>query len=115
MILKQICFIVEVLKFFSPLSSLPSFKALWLKLLDTMDKYLHTDRSDLLSEAIPESLKNMILVMDSTGIFASIPQIYELTTTRMSVLLPELLAEVMPGPPVIAWYEYFYNFFEPSS
>lgn len=95
-------FILE--SFFSPLSSLLSFKALWLKLLDTMDKYLHTERSDLLSEAIPESLKNMILVMDSTGLFSSIPQIYELTTARMSVLLPELLAEVMPGPPTATWY-----------
>lgn len=91
------------MQYFSPLSSLPSFKVLWLKLLDVMDKYLHTDRSDLLSEAIPESLKNMILVMDSTGLFSSIPKLYTLTTTRVSTLLPELIAEVMPGPPSPMW------------
>lgn len=82
-----------------PLSTLPSFPALWLRLLDYMDRYLHTDRSDLLSEAIPESLKNMILVLDNTGMFRAIPGLYQMTVTRMGSLLPDLIAEVMPGPP----------------
>jgi hypothetical protein len=44
-----------------------------------MERYLHTERSDLLSEAIPESLKNMILVMDNTRLFATIDGLYVLT------------------------------------
>lgn len=64
-----------------------------------MDHYLHADRSDLLSEAIPESLKNMILVMDNTQMFSRILGLYDMTVNRMGAFLPELLAEVMPGPP----------------
>lgn len=85
--------------FYSPLSLLASFRPLWLRLLDYMDRYLHADRSDLLSEAIPESLKNMILVMDNTEMFNTIPDLYDMTVTRIGAFLPELLAEVMPGPP----------------
>jgi len=32
----------------TPLLSLPTFTALWLTILDFMDKYMHVDRSDLL-------------------------------------------------------------------
>ncbi|VDK56009.1 unnamed protein product [Anisakis simplex] len=41
----------------------------------------------------------MILVLDNTGMFQAIPGLYQMTTTRMGSLLPDLLAEVMPGPP----------------
>ncbi|VBB28394.1 unnamed protein product [Acanthocheilonema viteae] len=88
-----------LLNHLTPLSSLESFRSLWLRLLDYMDQYLHADRSDLLSEAIPESLKNMILVMDNTEMFSTIPDLYDMTVTRIGAFLPELLAEVMPGPP----------------
>ncbi|KAJ3610286.1 hypothetical protein NHX12_022379 [Muraenolepis orangiensis] len=57
------------LQHLSPLLSLPTFAALWLTILDFMDKYMHAGSSDLLLEAIPESLKNMLLVMDTAGIF----------------------------------------------
>uniref|UniRef100_A0A8R1Y720 SEC7 domain-containing protein n=1 Tax=Onchocerca volvulus TaxID=6282 RepID=A0A8R1Y720_ONCVO len=88
-----------LLNHLTPLSLLASFRSLWLRLLDYMDQYLHADRSDLLSEAIPESLKNMILVMDNTQMFNTIPDLYNMTVTRIGAFLPELLAEVMPGPP----------------
>ncbi|VDP15311.1 unnamed protein product [Onchocerca flexuosa] len=88
-----------LLNHLTPLSLLASFRSLWLRLLDYMDQYLHADRSDLLSEAIPESLKNMILVMDNTQMFNTIPDLYDMTVTRIGAFLPELLAEVMPGPP----------------
>ncbi|XP_048590620.1 Golgi-specific brefeldin A-resistance guanine nucleotide exchange factor 1 isoform X2 [Nematostella vectensis] len=57
------------LQHLSPLLSLSTFTALWLTILDFMDKYMHADKSDLLFEAIPESLKNMLLVMSTAGIF----------------------------------------------
>ncbi|XP_050501190.1 Golgi-specific brefeldin A-resistance guanine nucleotide exchange factor 1 [Diabrotica virgifera virgifera] len=53
----------------TPLLALPSFFNLWLVVLDFMDKYMHADKSELLYEAIPESLKNMLLVMDSAKVF----------------------------------------------
>ncbi|KAJ3644551.1 hypothetical protein Zmor_022276 [Zophobas morio] len=53
----------------TPLLSLPTFSNLWLIILDFTDKYMHADKSDLLFEAIPESLKNMLLVMDSAKVF----------------------------------------------
>lgn len=53
----------------TPLLSLPTFSNLWLIILDFIDKYMHADKSDLLAEAIPESLKNMLLVMDSAKVF----------------------------------------------
>ncbi|CAG9537440.1 unnamed protein product [Cercopithifilaria johnstoni] len=88
-----------LLNHLTPLSLLSSFRPLWLRLLDYMDQYLHADRSELLSEAIPESLKNMILVMDNTEMFNTMPDLYDMTVTRIGAFLPELLAEVMPGPP----------------
>lgn len=57
------------LQHLSPLLSLSTFTALWLTILDFMDKYMHADNSDLLFEAVPESLKNMLLVMSTAGIF----------------------------------------------
>lgn len=57
------------LQHLNPLLSLSTFTALWLTILDFMDKYMHADKSDLLFEAIPESLKNMLLVMSTAGIF----------------------------------------------
>lgn len=57
------------LQHLTPLLSLSTFTALWLTILDFMDKYMHADKSDLLFEAIPESLKNMLLVMSTAGIF----------------------------------------------
>ena len=52
------------LQHLSPLLTLPTFTALWLTILEFMDKYQHAHRSDLLSE---ESLKNMLLVMHYTA------------------------------------------------
>nr|XP_058954874.1 Golgi-specific brefeldin A-resistance guanine nucleotide exchange factor 1-like [Pocillopora verrucosa] len=57
------------LQHLTPLLSLSTFTALWLTILEFMDKYMHADKSDLLFEAIPESLKNMLLVMSTAGIF----------------------------------------------
>uniref|UniRef100_A0A914WJB0 GBF1-like tetratricopeptide repeats domain-containing protein n=1 Tax=Plectus sambesii TaxID=2011161 RepID=A0A914WJB0_9BILA len=88
-----------LLNHLSPLSALPSFPALWLRILDYMERYLHTERSDLLSEAIPESLKNMILVLDNTGMFMAIPGLYEMTRNRLGTFLPELIVEILPSPP----------------
>jgi len=57
------------LQHLSSLLSLATFAALWLTILDFMDKFMHASGSELLMEAIPESLKNMLLVMETAGVF----------------------------------------------
>uniref|UniRef100_A0A1A7X3N0 Golgi-specific brefeldin A-resistance guanine nucleotide exchange factor 1 n=1 Tax=Iconisemion striatum TaxID=60296 RepID=A0A1A7X3N0_9TELE len=97
------------LQHLSPLLSLPTFAALWLTILDFMDKYMHAGSSDLLLEAIPESLKNMLLVMDTAGIFHSTDSrtgysdLWEITWERIVCFLPNLREElfkqtVIPDP-----------------
>ncbi|XP_053163381.1 Golgi-specific brefeldin A-resistance guanine nucleotide exchange factor 1 isoform X8 [Hemicordylus capensis] len=88
------------LQHLSPLLSLPTFAALWLTILDFMDKYMHSGSSDLLPEAIPESLKNMLLVMDTAGIFHSADSrtgysdLWEITWERIDCFLPKLRDEL---------------------
>uniref|UniRef100_A0A8C8D616 Golgi-specific brefeldin A-resistance guanine nucleotide exchange factor 1 n=1 Tax=Oncorhynchus tshawytscha TaxID=74940 RepID=A0A8C8D616_ONCTS len=97
------------LQHLSPLLSLSTFAALWLTILDFMDKYMHAGSSDLLLEAIPESLKNMLLVMDTAGIFHSADSrtgysdLWEITWERIDCFLPNLREElfkqtVIPQP-----------------
>nr|XP_029496594.1 Golgi-specific brefeldin A-resistance guanine nucleotide exchange factor 1-like isoform X1 [Oncorhynchus nerka] len=105
------------LQHLSPLLSLSTFTALWLTILDFMDKYMHAGSSDLLLEAIPESLKNMLLVMDTAGIFHSADSrtgysdLWEITWERIDCFLPNLREELFkqtvipqpdpaPSPPV---------------
>ncbi|XP_013013697.1 Golgi-specific brefeldin A-resistance guanine nucleotide exchange factor 1 isoform X3 [Cavia porcellus] len=89
------------LQHLSPLLSLSTFAALWLTILDFMDKYMHAGSSDLLSEAIPESLKNMLLVMDTAEIFhsadargSSPSALWEITWERIDCFLPHLRDEL---------------------
>ncbi|ETE61762.1 Golgi-specific brefeldin A-resistance guanine nucleotide exchange factor 1, partial [Ophiophagus hannah] len=88
------------LQHLSPLLSLPTFAALWLTILDFMDKYMHAGSSDLLPEAIPESLKNMLLVMDTAGIFhnadsrTGYSDLWEITWERIDCFLPKLRDEL---------------------
>ncbi|XP_039279024.1 Golgi-specific brefeldin A-resistance guanine nucleotide exchange factor 1 isoform X3 [Nilaparvata lugens] len=82
----------------TPLQTLPTFTALWLTILDFMDKYMHADRSDLLYEAIPESLKNMLLVMDSAKVFSvngcEFSPLWTVTWDRINTFLPHLKDEL---------------------
>ncbi|XP_014241483.1 Golgi-specific brefeldin A-resistance guanine nucleotide exchange factor 1 [Cimex lectularius] len=88
------------------LQTLDSFAQLWLKILDYKDKYMHADNSDLLLEAIPESLKNLLLVMDSTGVFTGQDgrnEIWMITWDKINSFLPnlhnELFKPVRPEEP----------------
>ncbi|XP_022089573.1 Golgi-specific brefeldin A-resistance guanine nucleotide exchange factor 1-like [Acanthaster planci] len=99
------------LQHLTPLLSLSTFTALWLTILDFMDKYMHADKSDLLYEAIPESLKNMLLVMDTAGVFQDAAgsergqncQLWVFTWERIDCFLPGLKNEVFkPHEPVVS-------------
>ncbi|XP_071455207.1 Golgi-specific brefeldin A-resistance guanine nucleotide exchange factor 1 isoform X2 [Hetaerina americana] len=88
----------------SPLLSLPTFTALWLTILDFMDKYMHAEKSDLLYEAIPESLKNMLLVMDSAKVFSTpdgYSPLWTVTWDRINTFLPSLKEELFKSHPSV--------------
>ncbi|KAL6725184.1 hypothetical protein Aduo_007256 [Ancylostoma duodenale] len=88
-----------LLNHLSALSTLSSFPSLWLRLLDFMENYLRIDSCGNLNEAVPESLKNMLLVMASTGLFASVPGLHQMTVSRMGNVLPQLIRETLPATP----------------
>ena len=83
-----------------PLSSLPTFTALWLTILDFMQQFISTASTDLLADALPESLKNMLLVMDTSGnelFFVEATgqptQLWSVTWQKIDAFLPNLKQE----------------------
>jgi golgi-specific brefeldin A-resistance guanine nucleotide exchange factor 1 len=112
-------------------SSQADIRLLWIQILDLMDRLMNVDRKDQLVrspsgvpqrnahrmsqyEAIPESLKNVVLVMNATQILVppSSPDertdrqktMWTATQERMERFLPGFLADVIPpvaqqGPP----------------
>lgn len=100
------------LQHLGPLLQLPTFTALWLTLLDFMDKFMHVEHSDQLAESVPEMIKNMLLVMETAGVFGtssegdqgSLPltphsspmgsQLWNLTCDRIDVFLPNLRQDI---------------------
>lgn len=50
----------------TPLITLNTFNELWLEILDYLEKFMKVG-SDMLNEAMRESLKNMLLVMHSVS------------------------------------------------
>ena len=73
-----------------------------------MEKFIRAATSDLLADAVPESLKNMLLVMDTAEIFnsggggysqapgaaPSTTPLWELTWDKLDGFLPHLMTEV---------------------
>ncbi|KAG6833469.1 hypothetical protein H0H87_006041 [Tephrocybe sp. NHM501043] len=84
------------------------FRILWIQILDLLDRLMNIDRSDQLYEAIPESLKNVLLVMNATSILVppSEPDtrderqrtLWTATQERMERFVPGFLIEVIPQP-----------------
>ncbi|XP_012270062.1 Golgi-specific brefeldin A-resistance guanine nucleotide exchange factor 1 isoform X2 [Orussus abietinus] len=83
----------------TPLLTLSGFLPLWLTVLDLLRAYMHADNSELLFEAIPESLKNMLLVMSSAGVLAPSSNLWAPTWRTIDVFLPNLKSELFPEPP----------------
>jgi len=62
----------SLLQYLHHLTQLPDFHTkLWPKILESIEQYMKADRSSLLKEAIPETLKNILLVMLEMNIFHS--------------------------------------------
>ena len=75
---------------------------LWLRILDIMDRLMNSGQGDNLEEAVPESLKNILLVMADGG-FITPPvdgqprtELWDETCKRVDRFLPELMGEIFP-------------------
>ena len=76
---------------------------LWLRILDIMDRLMKSGQGDNLEEAVPESLKNILLVMADGG-FIQPPsdrspptELWDETCKRVDRFLPDLIAEIFPS------------------
>ena len=75
---------------------------LWLRILDIMDRLMNSGQGDNLEEAVPESLKNILLVMAGSEVLnppapgAQPSELWEETCKRVDRFLPSLMAELFP-------------------
>ncbi|KAE8213264.1 hypothetical protein CF327_g3176 [Tilletia walkeri] len=98
----------------SPLSSSSDtdLQEVWLTLLDFFDRFMTGGKKDQLTEAIPENLKNVLLVMSASNILippapAGQPDertkaqaiLWAVTFDRLKRFLPGLEEEIFPPPP----------------
>ncbi|KAL0821482.1 hypothetical protein ABMA28_004950 [Loxostege sticticalis] len=87
------------LQHLSALSPRPSFTALWLRVIDVQAALVAAGADDALTEAALESLKNMILVMDSVRIFSNgdtYNELWYITWEKIGEFLPSLKDELFP-------------------
>jgi brefeldin A-resistance guanine nucleotide exchange factor 1 len=93
------------LQYLPKLTELTDFHKLWLQILHFIEIYMKADHSDLLAEAIPEALKNILLVMTATGILqpgvktTSGEDIWQLSWTAIDAFCPSLREELQPPKP----------------
>ncbi|BGP52381.1 GDP/GTP exchange factor for ARF [Rhodotorula kratochvilovae] len=83
---------------------------LWLKILGYQDRFMHSGRRDQMFEAVPELLKNVLLVMNASGFLvppsaaegrtAEQALLWDATFERIHPFLPELQRELFPPPRV---------------
>ncbi|KAI0501235.1 hypothetical protein KFK09_016178 [Dendrobium nobile] len=87
------------------LCGLSSFCKLWLGVLSRMERFMKIKfrgkRSEKLQELVPELLKNILLVMKSTGVLAKNSTVggdslWELTWFHLNKFAPSLQSEVFP-------------------
>ncbi|KAI0928873.1 hypothetical protein AcV5_006301 [Taiwanofungus camphoratus] len=87
-------------------------RVLWIQVLDLLDRLMNIDRRDQLNEAVPESLKNIILVMNATGLLVPPGEpdvrnehqkdLWAATHERIERFLPGFLTDVLPPPAPLA-------------
>ncbi|KAM0907098.1 hypothetical protein ACQ4PT_016350 [Festuca glaucescens] len=87
------------------LSAQSSFVKLWLDVLDMVEKFMKVKlrgrRTEKLHEAIPELLKNILLVMKANGILSNTiasgeSTLWEATWIQVNKIVPSLQLEVFP-------------------
>ncbi|KAK0537421.1 GDP/GTP exchange factor for ARF [Tilletia horrida] len=93
-------------------SSDADLQEVWLTLLDFFDRFVNVGKKDQLAEAIPENLKNVLLVMSASGVLLPPPPagqpdqrtqrqavLWAVTFDRLKRFLPGLQEEVFPPLP----------------
>ncbi|TPX61513.1 hypothetical protein PhCBS80983_g01054 [Powellomyces hirtus] len=96
------------LQYFPRIHEWQDLPQLWGKILEFMRKYMAAGGSDYLREGVQESLKNMLLVMSTQGIFQPPseeqnshyiePNLWGPTWEYVDSFLPELKSELFPPP-----------------
>ncbi len=100
----------------APAAAAKEFQTLWLDVLDLMDRMINSTggnagRRNPLTEAIPENLKNVLLVMSTSNLLAPPnvvertelqKQLFDLTHDRLQRFLPGLVEEVFGSPAQLA-------------
>ncbi|KAJ5677977.1 uncharacterized protein N7477_003610 [Penicillium maclennaniae] len=90
------------LRFLDQLPNREGMLPLWLRILDILDRMMNSGQTDSLEEAIPESLKNILLVMADGGYLVPPSQdpnkeeMWNETRKRLGRFLPDLFAEIFP-------------------
>ncbi|KAJ3153537.1 GDP/GTP exchange factor for ARF [Geranomyces variabilis] len=94
------------LQYFGRVAELPELGALWGRILEFMRRYMTAGGPEYLREAVIESLKNMLLVMSTQGIFQPPsqehgrhyvePNLWGPTWDYIDSFHPELRAELFP-------------------
>ncbi|KAI9005729.1 hypothetical protein DFJ74DRAFT_691912 [Hyaloraphidium curvatum] len=97
------------LQYLNRLSRWMELPHLWERILQYMVKYMQSGTGEYLHEAVVESLKNMLLVMSTQGMFQPRSEnvdndpagnLWDVTWTFLSPFLPNLKDELFPpGPP----------------
>ncbi|KAJ8699472.1 GDP/GTP exchange factor for ARF [Pleurotus ostreatus] len=83
-------------------------RIVWIQVLDLLDRLMNVDKGDHLNEAVPESLKNVLLVMNAASLLIPPPPgedyrterqrtVWTSTHERMERFLPGFLAEIIPS------------------
>ncbi|KNF04843.1 hypothetical protein PSTG_01897 [Puccinia striiformis f. sp. tritici PST-78] len=85
---------------------MPTMTELWLQILGFLDRFMHSGRRDQMYEAVPENLKNVLLVMHASGFL--IPphenpspeesHLWNATFERIDPVLNTLKTDLFPPP-----------------
>ncbi|KAL2267731.1 hypothetical protein VTJ83DRAFT_5008 [Remersonia thermophila] len=93
------------LQYLVALSTWEGMLDLWVKIIDIMDRLMNSGQGDSLEEAVPENLKNVVLIMSSNGYLVPPSQdpskkdLWEETWKRIDRFLPRLREELaLEGP-----------------
>ncbi|KAL5341571.1 hypothetical protein BJX70DRAFT_40933 [Aspergillus crustosus] len=93
------------LRYLDQLPNAEGMLELWLKILDILDRMMNSGQGDSLEEAIPESIKNIILVMAGQGHLVPPSQdpskanVWTETKKRLDRFLPDLFKDIFPDKP----------------
>ena len=75
--------------------------SIWSNILDVLIRLLGSGQRDVVEEAVPESLKNVLLVMAAQGVLVQPSlgggRVWDLTWQKLDRALPKLRGEVFPG------------------